>query len=186
MDIISTVENGPIVIEPTIIKDERGYFYESFNEKEFYEKTGIEFHPVQDNQSKSNYGVLRGMHFQKGDYSQAKLVRVITGAAVDVVVDCRPESSFFGKTYYLMLSGLNHQRQFFIPKGFAHGFIALRDDTIFQYKCDAYYNKESEDGIAWDSIDFDWKNVIDIEDIILSEKDKNRIPFSDYNFEKAW
>jgi len=163
---------SPVIIEPKIFKDERGYFFESFNEKEFKEKVAdIDF--VQDNESKSSYGVLRGLHFQKPPYAQAKLVRVIKGAVIDVVVDIRKDSPNYKKYYYAYLSEENH-RQFFVPVGFAHGFVSLRDDTIFQYKCNNFYNKESEDAICYDDpeINIPWSSFINKNDIILSDKDK--------------
>ena len=132
---------------------------------------------VQDNESKSSYGVLRGMHFQKPPYAQAKLVRVVKGAVVDVVVDIRKDSPNYGKFYHAYLSEKNH-RQFFVPRGFAHGFVSLTDDTIFQYKCDNYYNKESEGSIFWadPDINIPWGMLIDYDDILVSDKDrKNRL-----------
>lgn len=168
-------ENGPVIIEPRVFGDERGYFYESFSDKEFKDQVAdVTF--VQDNQSKSCANVLRGLHFQNPPYAQSKLVRVVNGAVIDVAVDIRPSSPNYGKFYAVYLSEKNH-KQFFIPQGFAHGFVALEDDTIFQYKCDNYYNKESEGGIAWDDpeINIPWNHMINIDNVILSEKDKNRI-----------
>lgn len=178
MDVVKLSENGPVVIQPKIFKDERGYFFESFNDKEFKEKVAnINF--VQDNESKSSYGVLRGLHFQKPPYAQSKLVRVIKGAVVDVAVDIRKDSPYYMQFYYAFLSEENH-RQFFIPQGFAHGFVALRDDTVFQYKCDNFYNKESEGAIAFDdeNIAIPWGTWISVSDIILSEKDLNNLPLN--------
>ena len=162
---------SPVVIAPRLFKDERGYFFESFNEKEFAEKV-LDVKFVQDNQSKSAYGVLRGMHFQKPPYEQAKLVRVVKGAVYDIIIDIRRESPYFGCFYGQYLSDKNF-RQFFVPRGFAHGFITLEDDTIFQYKCDNYYNKESEGSInALDpAMNLPWDKFVDMGDIILSEKD---------------
>ena len=169
MDIIWKYEDGPALISPKLFLDSRGYFYESFNEKEFKEKVAdVTF--VQDNQSFSSYGVLRGMHCQKGDYAQAKLVRVIKGSVIDVIVDARKNSSYYGRVYSAYLSGDNH-RQLYVPRGFLHGFLTLSNDTIFQYKCDNYYNKESEQGFNYKSIPFPWENYIDKEQIIVSEKD---------------
>lgn len=169
MDIIWKVEDGPALIKPQIYEDERGYFYESFNEKEFKEKIAdIDF--VQDNQSLSSYGVLRGMHCQTGKYTQAKLVSVVKGAVLDVILDAR-----YGRThkiYTAYLSEENH-RQLFVPRGFLHGFLTLRDNTIFQYKCDNFFNKESELGFNPGSIGFKWGDYVDAKDIILSEKDAN-------------
>lgn len=180
MNIIGNVENGPVIIQPKLFTDERGYFFESFNNDEFKEKVAdVTF--VQDNESKSSYGVLRGMHYQTGDAAQAKLVRVVKGEVLDVVVDCRASLPTFGARYYAFLSEEN-KRQFFIPRGFAHGFLTLRDNTIFQYKCDNLYNKEKEGGFAWNSFDFQWGTFIDLNNIILSEKDSVRQNFKDIDF----
>lgn len=169
MKVIWKVEDGPALISPNIFKDERGYFYESFNEKEFKEKiANVDF--IQDNQSLSSYGVLRGMHCQTGKFTQAKLVRVVKGAVLDVILDARYGSTH--KLYIAYLSEENH-RQLFVPRGFLHGFLTLRDNTVFQYKCDNFYNKESERGFNPNSIGFTWTDYIDEKDIILSEKDSN-------------
>ena len=172
MEIQNLGVDGPYLIKPNIFKDERGYFYESFNEREFKEKIGdINF--VQDNESYSAYGVIRGMHFQRPPYEQAKLVRVVKGEVVDVVVDLRKESPTYQKIWKVYLSEEN-KRQFFVPRGFAHGFLSLRDNTIFQYKCDNFYNKESEDAILWcdDSLPSFWTEYVNAEDIIVSDKDR--------------
>lgn len=171
MDVLKLAENGPVLISPKIFKDNRGYFYESFNEKEFKEKVGdINF--VQDNQSCSAYGVLRGLHFQTGEYEQAKLVRVVKGAVADVAVDIRPDSKNYGKYYFAYLSEENN-RQFFIPRGFAHGFVSLREGTILQYKCDNFYNKESEGAIFYadPTLGIPWGQWINWSDIKVSDKD---------------
>ena len=171
MEVIKTNIDGVVIIEPRIFADERGYFYESWNEKEFNEKVRpIRF--VQDNQSKSSYGVLRGLHFQKGEHSQSKLVRVVKGRVLDVAVDIRKGSPTFGQHVAVELTEDN-QRQFFIPRGFAHGFSVLSETAIFQYKCDNLYCKESEGAIAWDdeALGIDWK--IPADQVILSEKDAN-------------
>lgn len=163
--------DGPILIEPTIFKDDRGYFYESFNEKEFMEKVAnISF--VQDNQSCSHYGVLRGLHMQKPPYAQAKLVRVVSGAVYDVAVDVRKGSPTYGQWTGAYLSEEN-QRSFFIPQGFAHGFLSLRDNTVFQYKCDNYYNKESEAALIYNDsdININWFEWIPWGKIKMSTKD---------------
>lgn len=158
------------ILTPNIFGDKRGSFFESFNKKDFYSATGLEVDFVQDNQSTSQKGVLRGLHFQKGEFAQAKLVRVIKGSVLDVVVDIRPKSSTFGKQFSMILSEQNH-KQVFIPRGFAHGFLVLEDDTIFAYKCDNYYNKTSESGIIYNdkTLNIDWQ--FPIEDLIISEKD---------------
>ena len=180
MEIEKLCENGPVLIYPKVYKDERGYFFETFNDKEFKEKVAdIDF--VQDNESLSSYGTIRGMHFQWGEHAQAKLVRVVKGAVVDFVVDIRPDSKNFGKYFYAYLSEENH-RQFFVPRGFAHGFIALKDNTIFQYKCDNFYNKESERSIffADAELNIPWTAFMDPNEFKVSEKDLNAKLFSDY------
>ena len=160
----------PTLIEPKLYRDERGYFFESFNLKEFEENMGTNINFVQDNESLSQKGTIRGMHFQTGPWEQAKLVRVVKGSVYDVAVDIRPNSSTFGKFVGVHLTENNHQ-QFFIPRGFAHGFVALEDNTIFQYKCDNYYHKANEGSFKWDSIGIPWNNYINLNNIILSEKD---------------
>lgn len=183
MEVIKTEIEGVVIIEPRIFHDDRGYFYESFSQREFEEKVCKTVF-VQDNQSKSSYGVLRGLHFQKAPYSQSKLVRCIKGRVLDVAVDIRKGSPTFGKYVAVELSEDNH-RQFFVPRGFAHGFAVLSDEAVFQYKCDNYYNKESEGSIAWndESLSIDWK--IDMDKVVLSEKDKNSKPLAqaDYLFD---
>lgn len=171
MEVIKTAIDGVLIIEPKVFGDHRGYFFESFNEREFALKTGQELHFVQDNESKSCYGVVRGLHFQKGDKAQAKLVRVIKGRVLDVAVDIRPDSPTFGKYVSAELTAENH-RQLFIPKGFAHGFAVLSPEVVFQYKCDEFYCPEAEGAIAWDDPDLaiDWK--LPAEDVILSDKDR--------------
>ena len=170
MNFIPTPISGCFIIEPKVIVDERGYFMESFNEKTFQEGVGQKVHFVQDNQSFSSKGVLRGLHYQTGNYAQAKLVRVLSGEVLDVAVDIRPESTTFGQHVSILLSGDN-QKQFFIPRGFAHGFLVLSDTATFFYKCDNFYNKESEGGIMYNdaNLKIDWQ--FPIENIIISEKD---------------
>ena len=157
MEVIKTAIEGVFIIEPRLFKDDRGYFFESFSQREFNEKIRkVNF--VQDNESKSGYGVLRGLHFQKPPYAQSKLVRVIKGAVLDVAVDIRKGSPTFGKYVSVELTEDNH-RQFFIPRGFAHGFSVLTDEVIFQYKCDNFYAPQSEGALAWDDPDLgiDWR-----------------------------
>ena len=177
MEVIKTDIDGVVIIEPRIFSDERGYFFESFSLREFEEKVCKTVF-VQDNESKSSYGVLRGLHFQKPPYTQSKLVRVIKGAVLDVAVDIRKGSPTFGKHIAVELSGENH-RQFFIPRGFAHGFSVLSDEVIFQYKCDAFYAPQSEGALAWDDPDLgiDWK--IPSDKVILSEKDLHHCRLQD-------
>ena len=170
MNVIKTDLDGVVIIEPRIFNDDRGYFFESFSERDFFANVR-EIHFVQDNESKSSYGVLRGLHFQKPPYAQSKLVRVIKGAVLDVAVDIRVGSPTFGKYVAVELSADNH-RQFFIPRGFAHGFSVLSDEVIFQYKCDNFYAPQYEGAIAWNdpSLNIDWR--IPADDVVLSEKDK--------------
>ena len=181
MNIIKTDIEGVLIIEPRIFEDSRGYFFESFNMRDFDENVGhVDF--VQDNESKSSYGVVRGLHFQKGEHAQAKLVRVVKGTVLDVAVDIRPGSPTFGKHVAVELSGDNH-RQFFMPRGMAHGFSVLSEEAVFQYKCDNFYCKEAEGAIAWDDPDLgiDWR--IPAEDVILSEKDSHHPRLSEISQE---
>ncbi len=170
MGVIKTEIDGVFIIEPRIFGDDRGYFYESYNKERFFAETGIDIDFVQDNQSKSSYGVLRGLHFQKPPHAQSKLVRVVKGAVLDVAVDIRKGSPTFGKHVAVELTEDNH-RQFFIPRGFAHGFAVLSDEAIFQYKCDNLYAPASEGSIIWSDPDLgiDWK--VPADKIVLSEKD---------------
>jgi dTDP-4-dehydrorhamnose 3,5-epimerase len=179
MKVIKTNLKDCVVIEPAIYDDGRGSFFESFNQEVFEAKTGISVHFVQDNQSISQRGVLRGLHIQKGEFSQAKLVRVIQGKVLDIVVDVRKGSKTFGKHFTIELSGENN-RQLFIPKGFLHGFSVLEEDTIFAYKCDNYYHKLSEDGVVYDdeTLDIDW--MLHENEIILSEKDRKLKTFKEF------
>lgn len=177
MQIIKTEIEGVVVIEPKVFGDHRGYFFESFSERDFTTQVReIKF--VQDNESKSCYGVLRGLHFQKPPYAQSKLVRVVRGAVLDVAVDIRRGSPTFGKHVAVELTEENH-RQFFIPRGFAHGFVVLSDEAVFQYKCDSFYAPQHEGAIAWDDPDLaiDWK--VPTEKLILSEKDRKHLRLKD-------
>ena len=171
MELINTDIEGVVIIQPKVFGDHRGYFFESFSERDFTEKVRpVKF--VQDNESKSCYGVLRGLHFQKPPHSQSKLVRVVKGAVLDVAVDIRKGSPTFGHHVCVELTEENH-RQLFIPRGFAHGFAVLSEEAVFQYKCDDFYAPESEGAIAWNDPDLgiDWK--ISKDDIVLSAKDMN-------------
>lgn len=170
ISVIKTEIEGVVIIDPKVFGDDRGYFFESWSQKDFDELVRpIKF--VQDNESKSRYGVLRGLHFQKGKYSQSKLVRVVQGRVLDVAVDIRRGSPTFGKHVAVELSAENH-RQFFIPRGFAHGFVVLSDEAVFQYKCDNLYAPQEEGALAWDDpkIGIDWG--VPVDRIILSAKDK--------------
>lgn len=171
MEVIKTELEGVVILEPRLFKDARGYFFESFSQREFDEKVRpVKF--VQDNESKSVYGVLRGLHFQKPPFAQSKLVRVIQGAVLDVAVDIRVGSPTYGKHVAVELTAENH-RQLFIPRGFAHGFSVLTDEVVFQYKCDNFYAPQSEGAIAWNdpALGIDWR--IPEASVILSEKDKH-------------
>ena len=170
MNIEETPLEDCFILSSKIFHDDRGYFFESFNKKVFEKLTGNSVDFVQDNQSKSSKGVLRGLHFQTGPFQQAKLVTVICGSVLDVCVDIRPKSKTFGKHFSIVLNEIN-KKQLFVPRGFAHGFLVLEDDTVFSYKCDNYYNKESESGIIYNdkSLNIDWHNKT--ENHILSEKD---------------
>ena len=179
MEVIKTDIDGVVIIEPKVFGDHRGYFFESFSKKEFESKVGpVEF--VQDNESKSCYGVVRGLHFQKPPHAQAKLVRVVKGKVLDVAVDLRKDSPTYGKHVTVELSEDNH-RQVFIPKGFAHGFSVLSEEAVFQYKCDDYYAPETEGAVAWNDpeLNIDWRVPADM--MILSEKDKRHPELKDLN-----
>ncbi len=169
------------IIEPTIFNDDRGYFYEKFNEQKFAELTGQNGHFVQDNISKSSYGVLRGLHLQKGEHAQAKLVSCLEGVVFDVAVDLRDNSDTFGKWFGIELSEEN-KRQLYVPRGFAHGFAVLSETAVFAYKCDNFYKKESEGGVLWNDKDLniDWR--LPEQDIILSDKDRILTSLQDKNF----
>lgn len=179
MNIIKTSIEGVVIIEPRLFKDERGYFFESFNQREFEEKV-CKTTFVQDNESKSGYGVIRGLHYQKPPFAQSKLVRVIKGAVLDVAVDIRKGSPTFGQHVAMELTEENH-RQFFIPRGFAHGFSVLSEEVIFQYKCDEFYHPEAEGAIAWNDAELgiDWK--IPLEKVLVSEKDSKHLRLENIN-----
>ena len=179
MNIIKTAIDGVIIIEPRIFEDARGYFFESFSQREFDEKVRpITF--VQDNESKSSYGVMRGLHFQRPPFTQSKLVRCVKGAVLDVAVDIRKGSKTYGQHVAVELTEDNH-RQFFIPKGFAHGFAVLSEIAVFQYKCDEFYHPEADGGISIldDSLMIDWR--IPTGKAILSEKDTKHLLLKDFD-----
>ena len=169
------VEQTPLkdcyIIHDTVFADDRGYFFESFNQQKFQSLTGLNVSFVQDNQSKSTKGVLRGMHYQLGVHAQAKLVRVLEGSVLDVVVDLRIDSPSFGQSFFIELTSEN-RKQFFVPRGFAHGFVVTSETAVFFYKCDNFYNKESEGGFIYNdpTININWQ--LDNENLILSDKDK--------------
>lgn len=178
MEIIKTGIEGLLILEPRIFKDARGYFFESFSQREFEEKVGP-VHFVQDNESMSSYGVMRGLHFQRPPYTQSKLVRCVSGAVLDVAVDIRQGSPTYGQHVAVELTAENH-RQFFIPKGFAHGFAVLSKTAIFQYKCDEFYHPEADDGISIldKSLGIDWR--IPMDKAILSDKDTRHGMLADF------
>ena len=183
MEVIKQVLTDAFVLKPRIFEDSRGYFYESFNQNNFEAATGHQIDFIQDNQSFSSKGTLRGLHFQKGEAAQSKLVRVVKGSAYDVAVDLRPESPTFKKWYGVELTDQNHL-QFFIPRGFAHAFVALEDDTIFQYKVDYYYSGAHDGGIIWndEELCIDWPEL----DLELSDKDKNLPKLNLIDLTKLW
>lgn len=180
MNITKTDIEGVLIIEPKVFVDNRGYFLESFSQQNFFNRVD-DTRFVQDNESRSMYGVLRGLHFQKAPYAQAKLVRVVKGRILDVAVDIRKESPTYGKYVSTELSEDN-KLQLYIPHGFAHGFVVLANDTIVQYKCDNYYHPEAEGAILWNdpALNIDWK--LPHSEIILSEKDKNNRLLKDVTF----
>jgi dTDP-4-dehydrorhamnose 3,5-epimerase len=171
MNFTETNLQGCFIIEPKVFHDDRGYFMESFNQNAFENGIGQKINFVQDNQSFSTRGVLRGLHYQCGEHAQAKLVRVLEGEVLDVAVDLRPDSPTFGQSYSILLSAEN-KKQFFVPRGFAHGFLVLSDTATFFYKCDNFYNKESEGGLIYNdaSVNVDWG--FPINELIISEKDQ--------------
>lgn len=178
MEIIKTNIDGVVILEPRVFTDSRGYFFESFSERVFENLVGkVDF--VQDNESCSSRGVMRGLHFQRPPYAQAKLVRCVRGSVLDVAVDLRQGSPTYGKHVSCLLTEHNH-RQFFIPRGFAHGFAVLSDTAVFQYKCDNYYHPEADGGISIidPSLGIDWR--LDLSEAILSEKDKHHPALADF------
>ena len=179
MKVTETFLKGCFILEPKVFGDKRGNFFEIFNQKEFEKETGLKINFVQDNQSFSQKGVLRGLHMQKGIHAQTKLVRVVKGKVLDVVVDVRKNSSTFGKHFSIELSGENN-KQLFVPRGFLHGFVTLENNTIFSYKCDNYYNKDAEDGVIFNDKDLgiDWN--LKEKEIVVSEKDEKLMSFKDF------
>ena len=178
MKIETTPLQDCFIVHDTVFPDDRGYFFESFNKQRFLKETGLDINFVQDNQSKSVRGVLRGLHFQTGDAAQAKLVRVIEGSVYDVAVDLRKSSSSFGKAFGIELTADNH-KQLFIPRGFAHGFVVTSASCVFFYKCDNYYNKSAESGMMYNdpALKINWP--IAEEELIISEKDKENPSFNE-------
>lgn len=185
MNVIKTNIEGPVILEPKVFGDYRGYFFESFSQREFDEKVAIPQYGkpiifVQDNESMSSYGVMRGLHFQRPPFTQSKIVRCVKGKVIDVAVDIRKGSSTFGRHVAVELTEDNH-RQFFVPKGFAHGFVVLSELAVFQYKCDEFYHPEADGGISIldELLSINWQ--IDIKDVILSDKDKKHANLKDFD-----
>lgn len=180
INVIKTDIEGVLIIEPKVFGDARGYFLESFNAKEFAEKTGMNINFVQDNESMSSYGVMRGLHFQNPPYTQSKLVRCVKGAVLDVAVDIRKGSPTYGLHVAIELTEDNH-RQFFVPRGFAHGFAVLSEAAVFQYKCDNFYVPQADGGISIldESLGIDWK--IPTEKALLSDKDTKHSLLKDFD-----
>ena len=170
MNVIETKLKGCFILEPKVFNDDRGYFFESFNQQTFEKLTGQKGHFVQDNQSASTYGVIRGLHFQKGDHAQAKLVRVLAGKVLDVAVDIRPDSPTYGEWVAVELT-IENNRQLYVPRGFAHGFSVLSETAVFAYKCDNFYHKDAEGGLLYNdpTLNINWQ--IPEDKAILSEKD---------------
>lgn len=179
MNAKETKLKGCFILEPTVFEDERGYFFESYNEAKLEQILGYKPIFVQDNQSKSSYGVVRGLHMQKGEYSQAKLVRVVEGAVIDVVVDVRADSPTFGQSIAVELTAEN-KKQLFIPRGFLHGFSVISENAVFFYKCDNGYNKTSEDGVTPLDMELNINWKVPFEKMIISEKDKEAQTFNDF------
>ena len=177
MNIVKTAIEGVVIVEPRVFGDSRGYFFESYSQRDFDQVSDVKF--VQDNESKSCYGVVRGLHYQCPPFAQAKLVRVVSGKVLDVAVDIRRGSPTYGKHVSVELSGDNH-RQLYLPHGMAHGFAVLSESAVFQYKCDTFYHPESEGAIAWDdpSLAIDWH--LPSAAVILSEKDRHHQSFSEF------
>ena len=184
MEVIKTAIEGVYIIEPKVFGDARGYFFESFSEREFKEKVG-DIHFVQDNESMSKYGVMRGLHFQRPPYAQSKLVRCVKGKVIDVAVDIRKGSPTYGQHVAALLSEDNH-RQFFIPQGFAHGFAVLSESAVFQYKCDNFYHPEADGGISIldESLGIDWG--LTMEEALLSEKDTKHPKLAEFDSPFVW
>lgn len=179
MNIIETGLKDCYVIEPTFFKDDRGCFLLEYNKKEFKNKTGLDVDFVLGNQSTSQYGVVRGLHLQKGNFAQAKLVRVVKGKILDVAVDVRDNSKTFGKFFSVELSGKNN-KQLFIPRGFLHGFSVLEENTVVSYKCDNYYNPESEAGVIYNDKDLNIDWLLNEKEIIISDKDSKQVCFKNF------
>ena len=181
MKLEKTKFDDAFIIKPNVIEDSRGYFFESYNKKKFNNLLGEEINFVQDNEAQSEYGVMRGLHFQEPPYTQAKLIRVIKGAIIDVIIDIRTDSDTFGEMSFIKLDS-NEKNQLFIPRGFAHGYVAVEDDSIIHYKVDNEYAPAFESGILFGSMDINFKEEIGHEEFVTSKKDEEWMPFGDIQF----
>jgi len=179
MEIQKTNFNGLVILNPTVYSDDRGLFFETYRDYLLNNALGFEVKFLQENQSVSKKNVFRGFHFQTGEFAQAKLVRVVSGSVLDVVIDIRESESTFGKTHMELLTDAN-RKQMFIPKGFAHGFLTLSDEAIFQYKCDQYYNKDFENGINPLDENLEFTTIMNKHDFIINERDRNFMSFQEY------
>lgn len=184
MKIEKTKFNDVFILKPKIINDSRGYFFESYNQRVFNEKLNSKIYFIQDNEAQSEYGVIRGLHYQEPPYNQSKLVRVVNGAIIDIVVDIKMDSETFGEMLIVKLDS-QKKEQLFIPRGYAHGYVAIENGTIIHYKVDNYYAPAFESGILFNSINIDFKNEIGHEDFKISEKDQNLSSFTDTIFFKT-
>lgn len=184
MEIEKTKLDGVFVFKPCVFEDERGYFVETYQKKMFDELLGQEINFVQDNEAKSEYGVMRGLHFQEPPYTQAKLIRAINGAIIDVIVDIRTDSETFGEMLIIKLDDIE-KKQLFIPRGFAHGYVAIEDETVMHYKVDNYYAPAFESGILFGSMEINFREEIGHEEFTVSEKDEKWKPFTDVVFYKS-
>lgn len=184
MEIIKTKFPDVLILKPQVFRDERGYFVETYSQRLFNDLIGEEINFVQDNESQSEYGVMRGLHFQEPPYTQAKLIRAVNGAIIDIIVDIRTDSDTFGETFIVKLDDVEKE-QLFVPRGYAHGFVAVEDETVIHYKVDNKYAPAFDSGILFGSMELDFREEIGHEEFIISEKDKLLLPFNDVPFFKT-
>jgi dTDP-4-dehydrorhamnose 3,5-epimerase len=184
MEIIKTKFPDVLILKPKVFRDERGYFVETYSQRLFNDLIGEEINFVQDNESQSEYGVMRGLHFQEPPYTQAKLIRAVNGAIIDIIVDIRTDSETFGETFIVKLDDVEKE-QLFVPRGYAHGFVAVEDETVIHYKVDNKYAPAFDSGILFGSMELDFREEIGHEEFIISEKDKLLLPFNDVPFFKT-
>jgi len=184
MKIEKTKFNDVCIIQPDIYEDSRGYFFESYNQRIFNDYIGKKIQFIQDNESQSEYGVIRGLHFQEPPYTQSKLIRVIKGAIIDIIVDIKTDSETFGEMSIIKIDS-NEKKQLFIPRGYAHGYVAVEDNTIIHYKVDNYYASSFDSGFLYDSMKINFKEEIGHEEFIVSQKDQNLLPFNNVAFFKT-